>query len=313
MKRINLVALLVGLVAIALVSQDAFARGRMYHPGLGVFMQRDPVGTPLAPPMARNLSGSQFTQRDPTGQYRDGPNLYQYVGSNPVNRLDPSGQVMVIMAGAHEGFGCMEPLMNAVGQELAQWVAEFDASSPNITVRVQKAWWGPLWGFYDGVVRNAYRDWVERRKDNPCSLEQFIAIGHSSGASGIYNVLRQGVFAENGEDKRYRPVYLGLIDMVLHEGGDPDVSGRLPGTYIQAFRQNAHSPKGKYVNGANLNLLLTDEEYPGISHYNIMKNPKVIEYISGIATYQYYLRVKEEVAQDPSKKPWRTAKGKDGW
>jgi uncharacterized protein RhaS with RHS repeats len=29
-------------------------------------------------------------QRDPAG-YVDGPNLYQYEGSNPVNRLDPSG------------------------------------------------------------------------------------------------------------------------------------------------------------------------------------------------------------------------------
>lgn len=32
-----------------------------------------------------------FVPMDPTGQYRDGPNLYQYVGGNPVARLDPYG------------------------------------------------------------------------------------------------------------------------------------------------------------------------------------------------------------------------------
>ena len=91
MKRTHLIATIVGLMAIAVASQDALARGRMYHPGLGVFMQRDPVGTATAPPMARNLSASQYTRRDPTVQYADGMNLYQYVRSNPANRRDWTG------------------------------------------------------------------------------------------------------------------------------------------------------------------------------------------------------------------------------
>ena len=37
----------------------------------------------------------RFIPRDPTGtnQYADGPNLYQYVGSNPAVRVDPQGLV----------------------------------------------------------------------------------------------------------------------------------------------------------------------------------------------------------------------------
>lgn len=91
MKRTNLIAILIGLTAIAAVSQDSLARGRTYHPTLGRFVQRDPRGTSLEPSIARNLSSVQFTQRDPIAQYADGMNLYQYVRSAPTARRDPSG------------------------------------------------------------------------------------------------------------------------------------------------------------------------------------------------------------------------------
>ncbi len=42
-------------------------RHRVYHPTLGRWLQRDPLG------------------------YQDGPNLHQYVSSSPINRLDPQG------------------------------------------------------------------------------------------------------------------------------------------------------------------------------------------------------------------------------
>ena len=44
-----------------------YARNRVYSPSLGRFLQTDPIG------------------------YGDGPNWYNYVGSEPINRVDPSG------------------------------------------------------------------------------------------------------------------------------------------------------------------------------------------------------------------------------
>ena len=46
-----------------------FANARYYHSTLGRFISRDPLAD----------------------AYQDGPNLYQYVGSNPVNWVDPEG------------------------------------------------------------------------------------------------------------------------------------------------------------------------------------------------------------------------------
>ncbi|NLX59860.1 MAG: hypothetical protein GXY74_12315 [Phycisphaerae bacterium] len=81
----------VALLALAATASDAQARHRVYHPTVGRFMQRDPLGTPNESPLTRNLSSHEFTRRDPAAQYRDGMNLYQYVHSGPSGYVDPMG------------------------------------------------------------------------------------------------------------------------------------------------------------------------------------------------------------------------------
>ena len=58
-----------------------YYRARMYSPGLGRFMQPDPVG------------------------YQSGVNLYAYVGNDPLNGADPSGLWQVTISGGIVGFG----------------------------------------------------------------------------------------------------------------------------------------------------------------------------------------------------------------
>lgn len=88
--------LLIFGTCITLVSTtDAIARGRMYNPELGRFMQRDPLGTAIQAPaiVSRNHSSITYTERDrsPSIQYGDGMNLYQYQKSAPIVYLDPTG------------------------------------------------------------------------------------------------------------------------------------------------------------------------------------------------------------------------------
>jgi len=64
MKTTHLVAILVSCAAVALLAADASA---MYHPTMGRFMQRDPIG------------------------YADEMNLYEYVRSGPLSGSDPFG------------------------------------------------------------------------------------------------------------------------------------------------------------------------------------------------------------------------------
>ncbi len=100
----------------------------MYHPTLGRWMQRDPAGTPQAPPMARNVSGAQFTQRDSVGQYRDGMNLYQYVSGNPLKYTDPAGlwkldrkNQATAVAIANNSYDTVEKLALITGLDAAEW------------------------------------------------------------------------------------------------------------------------------------------------------------------------------------------------
>ncbi len=96
------------VAAFALLTVVTSSAQAMYHTGMGRFMQRDPgpggIGSTARVGSAGRMgaasrigsagavtAGGGFIQRDPIRQYADGMNLYQYVRSDPVIGLDPSG------------------------------------------------------------------------------------------------------------------------------------------------------------------------------------------------------------------------------
>jgi len=97
MKRSTLLSVFVALLLISFAATDAMA---MLNPATGRFMQRDPLGTSIAPPRTGKVAIQQprtnngFIPVDnpiQVRQYTDGMSLYQYVGSNPIHRTDAAG------------------------------------------------------------------------------------------------------------------------------------------------------------------------------------------------------------------------------
>jgi hypothetical protein len=67
-----------------------------------------------------------------------------------------------------------------------------------------------------------YEAWKQKKNTRAGRYNEFIAVGHSSGATAIYNLLRNGTF-KNG---RNAPAFLGLVDMVLPIGPH-DLTGKI--------------------------------------------------------------------------------------
>ncbi|MCK5175981.1 MAG: hypothetical protein KAR47_21480 [Planctomycetes bacterium] len=79
-------SLLVPIFILLISTTSAFA---YYNPQAGRFMQRDPLGIDPA--------GGRTNRFRPGRQYTDGMDLYEYVGSQPSNKIDPYGLSLIDM------------------------------------------------------------------------------------------------------------------------------------------------------------------------------------------------------------------------
>jgi RHS repeat-associated protein len=66
--------------------------------------QEEVTGLLLAPFRAYDVETGRWLSRDPLGEMADGPNLYAYVGGNPVNFVDPDGRDAVPVGGGAYNF-----------------------------------------------------------------------------------------------------------------------------------------------------------------------------------------------------------------
>jgi hypothetical protein len=68
-----------------------------------------------------------------------------------------------------------------------------------------------------------YEGWKQRKKTSAGRNNLFVAVGHSSGATAIYNLVKNGTFLDGPN----APAFLGLVDMALPIGTH-DLAGKIP-------------------------------------------------------------------------------------
>jgi hypothetical protein len=68
-----------------------------------------------------------------------------------------------------------------------------------------------------------YEAWKQKKNTPAGKNDMFVAVGHSSGATAIYSLMKNGTF-KSGKDA---PAFLGLVDMVLPLGPH-DLTGSIP-------------------------------------------------------------------------------------
>ncbi len=214
MKKTHLITVLVCIVAVGIFTADVSA---YYHPGMGRFLTRDPgagnatrIGSRGGPAVAGG-----FISRDPasSNQYADGMNLYQYVASDPGGNVDPQGTVIVSLTGLKIfGFGgkrsdldlAIASIENRIAPLLRQYQAD---DSKGIEFLERKRANGGSGG--PDFIREQYTAFVKRKtEEDVCSLEQFIVIGHSDGATAIR------IASPSLNDAKWVPAYYGLVDLV---------------------------------------------------------------------------------------------------
>ena len=129
----------------------------------------------------------------------------------------PAEITLVSMAGYGQTAGAMGRIERAM-------VERISASLPGYRIKVKRRLVSLLLeGDSDLFLAMEYKAWKQRKKTSAGRNDQFIAVGHSSGATAIYNLLKNGRFM-NGPNA---PTFLGLTDMVLPVGPH-DLTGKIP-------------------------------------------------------------------------------------
>ncbi|MBN2583972.1 MAG: hypothetical protein JXL80_12975 [Planctomycetes bacterium] len=330
MKTSRLAAVVVAVATVALFASNASA---MYNPSLGCWMQRDPgPGGPVAttPRVGGGpVAGGAFLPRDPAGngQYADGMNLYQYGRSNPVNGLDPDGCVVVVISGLAEHHNEGRPLADKIASGIIGEIGAGGLDGDRVVqvMMVMGGWGGPVG---EATLRKEFESFVKRKKANPCSLEQFVAVGHSDGATAILHLLQDGTF-----NKKPTPAYLGFIDLVRVSylaGGNTDAStsetiAKPDGTKVENFRQTYGEPwgwRGRVVSGADVNIDVNRDwgfyavengratnKQVFLNHFTIFTEPGIQREIAKRPAWAYADRVMAEVRAHPDYKPWHRKAG----
>jgi hypothetical protein len=269
------------VAVLALTLFAAAAEARYYHASLGGWIARDPEG---------NVGG---------------PSLYEYGGSNPATRTDPSGKIIIGMGGfMFMGHGEVEGMCTAIATQI-------NARKPGLRggegefcqMRIGCIGWD-----LPQIIKDL-ENFKKRKDGHLCWHEQVVLVGYSDGATSIWRLFNTmggkvlGALESETWGGHYHVAHVSLIDMI-HLGdykllSDPnkvtqfnDLGVLIGGTNF--YQQDPHGWKGYRIEGGNFENFLMY----GVSHGSIVRGWFLQQYLTSRAVEAYLRR--EPPDQSPS-------------
>ena len=194
----------------------------------------------------------------------------QDTNQSPAHRREapsePAEVILVSMAGWTQTADTMGRIERAM-------VRQISANLPNHRITVKRRLLGLLpEGDSELFLALEYEGWKQKKKTTAGQNDQFVAVGHSSGATAIYSLLRNGTFLNGPE----APAFLGLVDMQLPIGPH-DLAGKTPrGGARQTIIVHYHIPDTGRIEGIrNIGV--------GTDHFSIVNSRTVTQGLAAAA------------------------------
>ncbi len=180
---------------------------------------------------------------------------------------EPAEVVLVSMAGWTQTAETMERIERAM-------IHRISGCLPNYRITVKRRLLGLLpEGDSELFLALEYEGWKQKKKTPAGQNNLFIAVGHSSGATAIYSLLRNGSF-ENGPNA---PAFLGLVDMALPLGPH-DLTGKITHDGArQTTIVHYHTPDMDRIAGIT-NICV------GADHFSIVRSQAVTQGLASSAS-----------------------------
>jgi len=235
--------------------------------------------------------------------------------------VDPSGHRIVVVSGVFLPPSMGSALAKKIQERVSSRISKYD-SAGQAEILVKLLGWGDQ-ASEDKMVRQ-YQSFQSGKEHDTCSLEQFIVVGHSDGATAIYRSLLNGAIGKGatggsagGEGREFTPAFIGMVDLVRLEydfaSANKDKDGgqvwvpKPKGTTMYAF----YETKGTWFPfvgvGYGRPIVGVDKlfRHDDVNHFGIWKHDGVHETIAEAAAEAYERRIRS----DGRPRPWRRGEG----
>ncbi|MGF1483178.1 MAG: RHS repeat-associated core domain-containing protein [Opitutales bacterium] len=202
---------------------DFLYTGHFHHAGSGLY---------LAQYRAYDSELGRWLSRDPLG-FVDGPNVYAYVGNNPLNRIDPDGRFWVqagaglaggLFNAAYEGLTGGDPVQGFVSGFVGGVVmaTTFNPALARSTMAIATGVSGAAGGMAEALVDELFDAFDGDDSTDPCA-SSVLESGFWGGLTGGFLGKFLDRFGDVLRDMPVEQVMLHLNQMIFQNVADDNV------------------------------------------------------------------------------------------